>query len=344
MMQQWQDFLQTQGAIIEAGQVNHFGSQDDERQQAVNGNVLADFSQFAVIKASGSEAQTFLQGQLTNDIRQVIPSKAQLSAWCSPKGRMLVSFYICQRHDDYYLFLPKDSMEAVFKRLKMFVLRADVQLEDVSDKIVCMGVAGQNSTQLLQNLELAIPESELFASTLREGLTIINLPAGSSPRYWIIHDDVELMQTLWTKLSASATPIGRDAWELLDILAAVPTINTKLSEEFVPQMTNWQALGGLNFKKGCYTGQEVVARMKYLGSLKRRMYLAKLDVDNTPEVGEKLLANTDNAGQVVNVQPHPDGGYALLAVLKIALENEAIHCESMPDKTLQIQDLPYNLE
>lgn len=343
MMQQWQEFLQTQGAILEAGQVSHFGSPDAERTQAWTANVIADFSHYAVIKASGSEAQTFLQGQLTNDIRQVTPNKAQLSAWCSPKGRMLVSFYICQRHDDYFLFLPKDSFEAIFKRLKMFVLRSDVQLEDVSDSLLCMGLAGEKSSTLLQKLELAVPESEPFAATLRDSLSIINLPTGSNPRYWIIHDNVEIMQTLWAKLAESAEKVGRDAWEFLDILAAVPTINAQLSEEFVPQMANWQALGGLNFKKGCYTGQEVVARMAYLGSLKRRMYLAKLDTDNAPQIGGKLLANNENAGQIVNVQAHPNGGYILLAVLKIALENESIYCESMPDKYLQLQDLPYNL-
>ncbi|MEK7991820.1 MAG: folate-binding protein YgfZ [Thiotrichaceae bacterium] len=345
MMQQWQNFLQAQDAIIEAGQVVSFGSKKDESKSALSSsNVIADFSHFAVIQVSGSEAQTFLQGQLTNDIRQVLPSKAQLSAWCSPKGRMLTSFYICQRHDDYYLFLPKDSMEATFKRLKMFILRSDVQLKDVSDELICIGIAGDDSSELLQKLELTIPEQEPFAATLHDGLTVINLPTGSSSRYWIIHDDIELMQTFWTTLAESAQAVGRDAWELLDILAAVPTINSKLSEEFVPQMVNWQALGGLNFKKGCYTGQEVVARMQYLGSLKRRMYLAKLDADKAPEIGEKLRVKDENAGQIVNLQPHPDGGYILLAVLKIALEKESIHCESMPDKTLQIQSLPYSLE
>ncbi|WP_353570901.1 folate-binding protein YgfZ [Candidatus Albibeggiatoa sp. nov. BB20] len=344
MMQQWQEFLQTQNATIVDGQVVHFGSQANESKLALSSNVIADFSHFSIIQVTGSEAQTFLQGQLTNDIRQVIPSKAQLSAWCSPKGRMLTSFYICQRHDNYYLFLPKDSMEATLKRLKMFVLRSDVQLKDVSDELFCIGIAGDNSRALLEKLDLAIPESEPLAATLHNSLTVINLPTGSSPRYWIIHDNVELMQTFWTTLAESAQPIGHDAWELLDILAAVPTINSKLSEEFVPQMVNWQALGGLNFKKGCYTGQEVVARMQYLGSLKRRMYLAKLDADHAPEVGEKLQVNDENAGQIVNVQTHPNGGYVLLAVLKIALENKSIHCESMPDNMLQIQDLPYSLE
>lgn len=344
MMQQWQAFLQQQNAVIEARQVLNFEAKEEEQKAALTTDVIADFSHYAVIKVSGSEAQTFLQGQFTNDIRQVTPTNAQLTAWCSPKGRILVSFYVCLRHGDYYLFLPQDCLETTLKRLKMYVLRADVQLEDVSDTVLCIGLAGESSTEKLQDLQLAVPEQTLYAATLRDGLTIIRLPTGLEARYWLIHDDVNVMQEIWTKLAMAAKPVGRDAWELLDIMAAAPTINMALSEEFVPQMLNWQALGGLNFKKGCYTGQEVVARMKYLGSLKRRMYLAKLDVDNMPKIGEKLLANGNNAGQIVNIQPHPDGGYILLAVLKIALEKEAITCESTPEHYLQIQTLPYALE
>ena len=344
MMQQWQDFLQAQGATIEAGQVNQFTTPEQEREQALNTNIIADFSHFAVIQVTGSEAQTFLQGQFTNDIRQAIPTKAQLSAWCSPKGRILASFYICQRHNNYYLFVPQDMIDTVFKRLQMYILRSDVQLKNVSDELICMGIAGEGSTGLLEQAGLSVPESIPFGSTLREGVTVINLPAGGNPRYWVIHEDIEFMQNLWTQCAQSAQAVGRDAWELLDILAAVPTVGADLSEEFVPQMINWQALGGLNFKKGCYTGQEVVARMQYLGSLKRRMYLAKVDTATAPQVGEKLLSQADNAGQVVNVQPNPEGGYVLLAVLKIAMEQQTIHCESSPEQALQLQDLPYSLE
>ncbi len=345
MMQQWQHFLKTQGAVIEDGQVIEFESIDKEREAALSTDVIADFSHFAIIKVSGSEAQTFLQGQFTNDIRQVSTNKAQISAWCSAKGRMLVSFYICQRHDDYYLFLAKNTLATILKRLQMFVLRADVQLKDVSNELLCFGIAGENSHTLLENLQLAVPETVPFAATLRDGLSIINLPTGLQPRYFLIHDNFEVIKNLWTQLSIqeSVQKVGRDAWELLDILAALPTVDLRLSDEFVPQMLNWQALGGLNFKKGCYTGQEVVARMKYLGNLKRRMYLATLDADQAPTIGEKLFVDAENAGQIVNVQVHPNGGYVLLIVLKINLENNLVYCESITDKSLKIQTLPYNL-
>lgn len=342
MTTSWIQYLQQTGAQIDNNIALHFGHPDQEQQQALSGDIIADLSYLGLIQISGSEAEKFLQGQLTNDVRQVTTEQSQLSAWCSPKGRILVNFRLFQRDNAYYLLLPQDSLEATLKRLQMYVLRADVKLEAASDRLPCVGIAGANSTQILTNCLGKAPPTEVNASVTIDQSTIICLP-GRQPRYLILS---ETLPDFWQCATQSALPTGAAAWQLLEILAGLPQVVPATADEFVPQMVNYQALGGINFKKGCYTGQEVVARMQYLGSLKRRMYLVQIDTPTPPQPGDSLYVKTSeqSVGKIVNASLHPEGGTIALAVIQINhAENDEIHLHNPQGNRLQLLSLPYSL-
>lgn len=302
---------------------------------------VTDLSHFGLIKASGEDTRTFLQGQLTNDIREVSPELTQLSSYCSPKGRMLGSFLIFQRGDELYLQLPMERLDATLKRLSMFVLRSKVTLENVSETYARIGLAGDCAAGLLP-----FAPSDDKASETRDDLTIIRLP-GDRPRFELIAP-IDKMTAIWMELADQAEQVGADFWALMDIRAGMPTVFEDTVEAFVPQMANMQLIGGVSFTKGCYTGQEVVARMQYLGKLKRRMYRLRIDAAERPTPGAELFspasASGQGAGRIVDAAPAPEGGYEALAVLEVGVADAGdIHLGASDGPALTLLDLPYAL-
>lgn len=338
----WQTFLTEQGARIEQGEVRDFGQATEELAAALEGDVLCDLSHRALYLVSGTDSQTFLQGQLTNDIRQVNPSRHQLSGYCTPKGRMLALFRIFQRGDAYCLSCPMDVAEAAIKRLQMFVLRSQVGFK-AAESLIGIGLSGPTSEQQLNHLLGALP-AEPDEAVQHQEITVLRL-AGKHPRFEL-YGEVEAIQTLWQKLAANSRAGGRAAWDLLAIHAAEPAVLLENREAFVPQMLNLQLINGVNFKKGCYTGQEVVARMHYLGKLKRRMYLAHTDIE-TPiaaatELESPQSASGQGAGRVVMAAPNPHGGQDLLAVAEVSVaESGQLFITDHSDRILQLLDMPY---
>lgn len=346
MKQGWHAFLENRGAEFEEGVVIHFGNPERERRVVTAGEIIADLTHFGVIAVHGQDAQTFLQGQLTNDIRSVSDDSAQMSGLCSPKGRLLANFLIYKRGDSYYLRLPRSEVEPVLKRLKMFVLMSKVTLEDVSDNMAHIGYAGPHADKQLQEHVPGLP-AEPYGSVQSGELTIIRL-MGIQPRFEIF-GALDAVISLWKSLDVRAAPVGAEVWELLDIRAGVPTIMTETVDAFVPQMVNMQLIEGVSFKKGCYTGQEIVARMQYLGKLKRRMYLAHVNTDQVPKPGEDLYSSSSSSGQgtgkIVNAARAPEGGVDVLAVIEISSrENDVIHLNDDKGPELKFADLPYAFE
>lgn len=343
MKSEWKEFLLNKGAeVLDDSSVQSFGNEALELSIVTTGDIFADLSHLGLIGVQGEEAATFLQGQFTGDVRQVNEQHSQLSAYCSPKGRMLASFRLFARGEAYYLSLPRPLLEPTLKRLRMFVLRAKATLEDASDSLVRLGFSGPKAEAQLRDYLGTVPEN-IDDVVQAKDLTVIRVP-GPHQRYEI-HGEVEPMKKLWTVLDVRAAPVGRGPWELLDIRAALPVVYEQTADAFVPQMTNLQLLGGVNFKKGCYTGQEVVARMQYLGKLKRRMYRARVEAPERPQPGDGLFAadsGGQSAGKVVNAQPSPDGGYELLAVVEISSRDQhQLHLGSAGGPVLEFLDLPY---
>ena len=347
MNSEWQNFLEQQGATITEGEVRDYGDRAAELKQAAEGDSLCDLSHEALIRASGDDASSFLQGQLTNDVRNVSATRHQLSSYCNPKGRMLALFRLFMHDEAYNLQLPASLLAPTLKRLQMFVLMAKVQLEDAGDTLSRFALAGPTAEKLLQKHLAAAPREEGEALSA-DGITVLRI-AGRQPRF-ILHGPLTAMQSLWQSLrDDGAAPVGAEAGRLLDIHAGLPAVYPETSEAFVPQMVNLQLVGGVSFKKGCYTGQEVVARMQYLGKLKRRMYLAHVDSEQPPRPGDELTsphsASGQGAGKVVSAAQAPQGGYDLLCVIEIAAADSGeVYLGEIGGAALTIDSLPYAFE
>ncbi len=297
-----------------------------------------------IIKIEGEDAQTFLHNQFTNDLKNgVTEANSQLSAYCSPKGRMLALFRIFKQNDAYFMVMPRATLEATIKRLRMFVLMSKVTLTDVSDEMVCIGISGPDSEAKINNGFGSTP-TEVDNVVTANDATAIRVP-GETTRFEIFTPKSSA-DALINQLKDNAAQVEDSVWELLNIRAGIPVVHIENVEAFVPQMTNLQAVNGLSFKKGCYPGQEVVARMQYLGKLKRRMYLLRLDSVAEIKPGDEVFTAVDGsehkAGTVVCAQSS-DSVTDLLAVVEIASTENTLHIESSTGPALSMQTLPYSI-
>ncbi|MDX1698492.1 MAG: hypothetical protein R3308_09410 [Thiohalobacterales bacterium] len=342
----WKSFLQDAGAEMEGDAVMHFGNPQRESMAAFGGTVFANLGLIGVIAVHGDDAESFLQSQLSNDVRQVDEAASQLNAFCTPKGRILGLLRIFRSGDTWYLRLPLDSLDAVLQRLRMFVLRADVTLEDASENFLRMGIAGDRATDLLTDAGIRVPEA-VNGVAHSNGTTIIRVP-GIHPRFELYATSLDAAKSMWNAINVHAAPVGEPVWRLLEIQAGIPNIFAATAEMFVPQMVNLQLIDGVSFRKGCYPGQEIVARMQYLGTLKRRMYLGHIERDTPVRPGDELYSPADSAqaaGRIVDAQPHPDGGQLALAVLQIgATAAGELFLDGPGGAVFSLQPLPYAFE
>ncbi len=342
MNQNWQNFLSTQGAQFQDGVVQHFGDGSAERLATRDGTVLCDLSQFGILKVTGEDVQAFLQNLLSNDIREVNGNRAQLSSFNNAKGRMMASMLVWRSGDDYLLQLPRALCETIRKKLSMYVLRSRVKISDVSDEIVCIGISGSNALATLQALYPSLPQQALDVSQ-HDADTVLRRDA---QRFQIVCTPQQ-GALLWQALSKVAKSVGSSCWDWLDIRVGIPFVHPATLEAFVPQMLNFEVIGGVNFKKGCYPGQEVVARMHYLGKPKRRMYLAHVEGDAAPQAGDELYSaelEGQSCGTVVTAVAAPQGGFELLAVVQTASHDAfPVHLGGLTGARLQFETLSYPL-
>lgn len=340
MNQDWQKFLVQHGAQIQEGIVQHFGDHQTELLAARDDTVLCDLSQFGTLKVTGEEAQGFLQNLLSSDVKLISAKQAQLSSLNSPKGRMMASFLAWQGGTDYFLQVHGSLTAAMQKRLSMFVLRSKVKVTDASDEIISLGLSGSAAAELLTHRFGSVPES-VWASEQHDCACVICVGA---QRYQI-HTNLQHASELWAVLAAAARPVGSSCWDWLNIRGGIPVITPPTQEQFVLQMANLDALGGVSFKKGCYPGQEVVARTQHLGKIKRRMFLAH--VDAAAKAGDEVFS-AEMAGQpsgmVINAAEAAGGGYDLLTVMQISSrETQSVHLQSLEGAVLTFMELPYTL-
>jgi hypothetical protein len=240
------------------------------------------------------------------------------------------------------------------ERLKKYTLMAKVELKDVSDDWVRIGVYGKKAEAQLQPLLNTLPD-RLHTASVTGDLCTLYVAAAQVPRY-LVFGPVAAMQTLWGKLDVHAGTVGASNWGWHDIKAGLPVVYPETIGSFIPQMVNLDAFAGINFKKGCYTGQEIIARLHYRGTVKRRMYLAHIarnGFDTPPQPGDILYSDQpeqgDQAiGHIVRSQPAPDGGQSILAVIvievaKTGLTDGKIHWQSPSGPVLEPRQLPYAL-
>jgi tRNA-modifying protein YgfZ len=330
----WIEFLKTAGAVLEGSTICHFGNPAAERQAAASGSIVADLSYLGVLAFAGEDAQSFLQGQLTNDLRPLTRDQNQYSGYCNPKGRLLASFLVWGEQGNYFLQLPAALLPTIQKRLSMFILRAKVKAIDASDASIRLGVQGAAAAEVLRQWWPQLPGVHATAHS-RHGL-LLGLPGD---RYELLTDPA-LAPELWRALTQVAQPAGAETWTWLEIMNGIPIILPATQEAFVPQMVNFDAIQAVNFKKGCYPGQEIVARSQYLGTLKRRMYHLQGD-GQPPAAGEDVYNAQDQAvGTIVNAAPASAGGFDALAVLMIESKQAPLHTAGSAS-TLRLAELPY---
>lgn len=273
---------------------------------------LALDAQLASLRAEGADAQVFLQGQLSSDLRQLTAGRAQLSSYNSSKGRMLAVLLLRRRGEAIELELPPSLLEAVGRRLRMYVLRARVSLQAMQQ--ACLGLRGPGAAQAL--IGAGLPAPALAWEWAEAGGLLVQRRPGEPPRF-SIHGDAAAIEALRRRWAAAQAPAA--LWQHDDILAGVPVVLPETQDRFVPQMANLDLLGGIGFDKGCYTGQEIVARLHYLGQLKRRMFLCR-GAGAPPAAGAPVHDGDEaqSVGDIVQSAPQPQGGFVASAVLQLS--------------------------
>lgn len=340
---QWHTFLAQRSALQDQNRVSHFGNPTTELQATAQGNVMADLSHLGLLQIEGDDALTFLQGQVTNDVKHLNGSNSHYSGYCNPKGRMLALFLAFAHNGHLYLQLNGELTENVAKRLRMYVLRSKVTIRNVSDITIRIGIAGPQAATTLNALFGNAPQApHQFISM--EDTILLQLP-GNTPRFEIF-TDLEHAQDIWTQLQQTHTPVGTHCWDWLDIQAGIPDVTPATVEAFVPQMLNLDLLEGINFKKGCYTGQEIVARTHYLGKVKRRTHLAHVETATAPQAGHPVYGQDSNEpiGMVVSAAPAPKGGFDVLAEMRLeSVEAGDTSLSNNKAPRLELQALPYQI-
>lgn len=293
---------------------------------------IAPLTHLGVIRAHGADAASFLHGQLTQDFALLDSQHARLAAYCSAKGRMLASFIGFKTGPEEILLLcSKDLLPAMLKRLSMFVLRAKCKLSDATAEFALCGIAGDAAGN---DAPWTLRTQDGTQGDAQDAAHLVQLyPANGTPR------------ALWIAPVGTALPAGavlsEADWLWSEVASGIATLSLPVQEQFVPQMLNYESVGGVNFKKGCYPGQEVVARSQFRGTLKRRAYIAH--AEQALAVGAEVFAASDAeqpVGMVVQCAAAPAGGFDAIVSLQIASTEEALNVGGV---ALALQPLPYEL-
>jgi folate-binding protein YgfZ len=331
-MKDWQDFIQNQpGAVFTR-------------------NFIADADDIGLILVTGADAQVFLQNQLSNDITHIDKTKSQLSSYSTAKGRMLGIFRIVQIDNGYILITTKSLVADLLSRLQMFVLSSQVSLADACGHFARFVV----HTDQLDTSLASLPFGELLPdepNAVLQNDSVISLQLNQlddQHRYLFLCLSFEEAQSLWQQFCVDLNIANFESWRLSDIKAGIPNIYPQTAEQFVLQMSNLDLLDGVSFKKGCYPGQEIIARMHYLGKLKRRLFLANLETNQCPlpgdEICTKAATSADGSGMVVDAVIDDRGICHCLYVAQIKKANDQLLCLlSQPTVNFNSVDLPYSL-
>ena len=324
-MKQWQDFAAKQSDT-----------------QATD-NFICAADKLGLILVNGVDATDFLQNQLSNDINFIDESSYQLSSYSTPKGRLVGIFRIVRVSNGYLLVTARSMVTPVLERLYKYIVQAQVTVADASDYFARIALQTDNAAVIEHPL---MPPN---AGSVLQNDSVISVqlePLEGHRRFLLMCLAADEAIALWNEFSGQLQVAGFCALRLSEIQAGIPVIYPETSEDFVLQMANLGVLDGVSFKKGCYPGQEIVARMQYLGTLKRRMFLARLDTDQLPQPGDALVTEgkteVDGSGIVVDAQFDQDGVCHCLYIAQIAkAESGKLRLLTQSDVCPQNLDLPY---
>lgn len=338
-----QAYLAALGAQLSADAAPQVTIPTSPMKAATEATLAVPLEHLGLIRVSGEDAAEFLHNLMSNDIKKLPLHGAQHNSFNSPKGRMLASFLVWRDEAGYLLQLSADLLAAIHKKLSMYVLRAKVKLSLPEESLFALGLIGPNLDKTLATVGASLPATDL--SVAPGEIATLRL---SAHRVQLLIPAERAEAVARSLLAASVQAAGTDAWRLEDIRAGIPLITAATQDEFVAQMVNFELIGGVNFQKGCYPGQEIVARTQYLGKLKKRMFFAHLDASEAPASGSDVFApefGEQSCGKVLSAAPAAEGGYDLLVVTQLAAHDAGeVHVGSPTGPQLRFGALPYTVE
>lgn len=340
-MNDWQEILAAHGGQTQDGHILTFGETAGDYPALATTTVIAALDDQGVLGVEGPDGAKFLQGQTTCDIHALSATTTVTGAFCNPKGRMIADFRaVAVASERIALIMPRELVPTSVQALAKYAAFFKAKLVDRSADYRLLGVAGSAASALLAEHFPVVPAvSGQFYS--HDGNVLVRL-AGDR---WLLLVPATAAADLWRQLAGAAKPVGLPFWQLLAIRAGEGQLSARTSGEFIPQMLNLQALGAISFKKGCYTGQEVVARMQYLGKLKRHMYRLVLDDPTPPPPGTEIFlpGEAQSAGNVVMAAPADTSHCEALAVLKTDASEATTLTFGDRQVASQLAPLPYSL-
>ena len=350
MNNDWKNHLLQNGATQDDRGLFRFDEGFADAQLAEDSNVICDLSHFSTLVIAGADAAEFMQGQFTNDVNKVDDQHSQISAFCNNKGRMIANFRLFPYQQNYFISVRQDLVDRSIQHLQNYILRAQVAIQDVSEQLVHLGISGKDAESILSGF-IDNPGTETDCLSQNEDYIAIRA-AGPIPRYEIFCSADKAI-ALWQAVTAdnssvSTSIVNSDYWDLLNIRNGIPFIDSITSEEFVPQMANMELINGVSFEKGCYTGQEIVARTHYLGKQKRRTYHIGIRSETAPKTGDQLATETSTenqyTGTLVTVYQTATDTYEALAVIQIKSVEEGKLKLKESDAEISVLDIPYTLD
>lgn len=302
-----------------------------------------------VIRATGADAASFLHGQLSNDVQRLDAARARLGAYCTPQGRMLASFVYARHDAEFWLACSADVLAPTLKRLSMFVMRAQAKLSDASAELAVVGLTGTVAAAWVATTAAAAVDAVWAKADVAGGAVVIRLPDALDKAQ---DDAARVARWLWIgpreaaeALQAALPALDPAGWQALEVRSGVVPVAAVTAGQFVPQMLNYELVGGVDFKKGCYPGQEVVARSHYLGKLKRRAFLLTGTAPMTP--GQEVFWSGDPgqpAGVIAAAATGADGTALALAELKLAaVATGTLALGAADGPAVRLGTLPYAL-
>ncbi|MDI3323704.1 folate-binding protein [Pontibacterium granulatum] len=333
-MSNWIESLQAQGAVINADNTVSLTA------KASGGTVIPLLHQ-RVLTVTGPDSEKFLQGQLSCDLAQTLASGSSMGSHCNIKGHMISLFRVITIADGFMLRLHNDIHDIAAQTLGKYIIFSKAEIAKPGDAVVGIGLQGENAAELAKIAVSELP-AETNGVSQQGDRTLISVPGG---RYelWLPQEDAV---ALLPELLALGQLGDSNDWLLSEVRAAIPDLRTATIEAFIPQMTNLQALNGVSFTKGCYTGQEIVTRLQHRGQLKRPMYRLKSACDTLPQAGDTVFSDSkENAGQVVVAARNEAGECELLAVvIKEQADNDILHLQAQDGPVATVEELPYELD
>lgn len=333
----WKQFLAKHGLAADDGSLDVTAN---ELGHASTGNVIAPLVSLGVIRVSGPDASEFLHNLLTNDIKGLKEGTMRAAGLCNAKGRLLALFLVWRDGEDLLLACPSDVIPAALKKLTMYKLRSKVALTDTSRELALFGVSLQDANKLPRVID-GLPSVARFETRKFQEIHAIGLGASR----WLLAISSDQVSDCWPALAEALRPVDEAAWRWLEIRDGLPQVVAATQEAYIPQMLNLElaAVGGVSFSKGCYPGQEIVARTQYLGKVKRRMFRARTDRSSNP--GTPVFSNEtgdQHCGSLVSVAPAPGGGFECLVCVQIGAKQSGDVRVGAPDGAkLEFLHMPY---